>query len=295
MRCATIGDIALDVRVRAGEPLARGADARGEVSLSPGGSAANVAVWLARLGATSVCVGSTGRDRAGALVRADLRREGVRVVGPRRGRTASIAVLLEPSGERTFVTDRATALDLRPEDVPADLWDELTVLHVPAYSLFEGALARTSEGMVDEAHRRGVTVSVDLSSESLLRAYGPESFAALLRRLRPHVLFGNEDEATVFAPSRRRTALLDALAGFAPIAVLKCGADGAVLSHDAGTHHQPAPAVRVVDTTGAGDALAAAFLLERARGTPPADALRAGVALASAVVGADGARPTVQL
>ena len=69
MRFATIGDIAVDVLASAGEALTRGADARGSVRFVPGGSAANVAVWAARLGASVSCIGATGADPWGAWLR----------------------------------------------------------------------------------------------------------------------------------------------------------------------------------------------------------------------------------
>src|SRR5215470_16206716 len=104
VRLATIGDIAVDVLAGAGEALTRGADARGSVRFVPGGSAANVAVWAARLGARVTCVGATGADPWGAWLRDDLRREGVHVIGPVRGRTAAILAFIDAEGERTFVT-----------------------------------------------------------------------------------------------------------------------------------------------------------------------------------------------
>ena len=182
IRLATIGDIAVDIRAAAGEALTRGADARGAIRFLPGGSAANVAVWAARLGARATCVGAVGADPWGAWLADDLRREGVAMIGPHRGRTATILTFLHADGERTFVTDRAAALSLQPRDLPDTLWDGLDMLHIPAYSLFEGALAETATWAAHRARERGVALSIDLSSASLLRAYGPARFAALLAR-----------------------------------------------------------------------------------------------------------------
>ena len=128
------------------------------------------------------------------------RREGVTVIGPRRGRTATILTFLDAEGERTFVTDRAAALSLLSTDLPDPLWADVDVLHIPAYSLFEGSLADTATIAARRAQERNRTVTVDLSSVSLLRAYGPARFAALLAGLRPAVLFANLEEAqAVFA------------------------------------------------------------------------------------------------
>lgn len=294
MHLAAIGDIAVDIRAAAGEALTRGADARGDIRLLPGGSAANVAVWAARLGARATCVGAVGADPWGAWLRDDLRREGVTVIGPRRGRTATILAFLDADGERSFVTDRAAALSLQPHEVPATLWDGLDMLHIPAYSLFEGALAETATEAAFQARERGVTLSIDLSSVSLLRAYGPARFAALLSDLRPTVLFANLEEARPVFAAATADAAAEAMRAVARIAIVKCGARGILVASDAGRLVASAPA-HAVDSTGAGDALAAAFLVGYGLHRHVERAAWAGVRLAGAVVQGEGARPPVHL
>lgn len=294
VRLTTIGDIAVDVFAVAGEPLTRGADARGSVRFIPGGSAANVAVWAARLGAGATCVGATGADPWGAWLRDDLRREGVHVVGPVRGRTAAILAFVDDAGERTFVTERGAALTLAPSDLPADLWKGCNALHIPAYSLFEGALAATSRAAITEARARGAAISLDLSSASLLRAYGAERFAALLAAVRPDMLFANLDEAQPVFGVTTAAEAAEAMRAVATVAVVKRGADGILVASPAGNLRAAAPAP-VVDATGAGDALAAAFLVEHARSGDLDRAAWAAVRLAGAVVQAPGARPPVRL
>jgi len=290
----TIGDIAVDIRAVAGEALTRGADARGGIRFLAGGSAANVAVWAARCGARATCVGVVGADPWGAWLRDDLRRAGVTVVGPRRGRTATILAFIDAEGERTFVTDRAAALTLRPDDLPEMLWDGCDALHIPAYSLFEGMLAVTTVGAVHRARSAGATISVDLSSVSLLRAYGLGRFAALLADLQPDLLFANLDEAQTLFTVGTSDAAAAAMRAVARVAVVKRGAAGALIATDEGEWRAAAPAA-AVDSTGAGDALAAAFLVEYTRHGDAGRAAWAGVRLAGAVVQGEGARAPVRL
>jgi len=290
---ATIGDIAVDIRAAAGEALTRGADARGDIRFLPGGSAANVAVWAARLGTRATCLGAVGADPWGAWLRDDLRREGVQVVGPQRGRTATILTFLDADGERTFVTDRSAALSLRPADLPDDIWHRLDAFHIPSYSLFEGPLAETATLAACRARERGTVLSIDLSSASLLRAYGTERFVALLARLRPDVLFANLDEARVVFAVETMDAVT-AMRAVARVAVVKHGAAGIFVASDAGCVTASAPA-HAVDSTGAGDALAAAFLVHFVRDNDVARAAWAAVRLAGAVVQGEGARPPVRV
>src|SRR4029078_12968381 len=102
-----------------------------------GGSAANTARWLARLGVRTQLVCAVGRDGAGRSLVEQRKRDDVvvrasRVAGQRTGR---IGVLVVPSGERSFVADRRAADWLRPEDLRADWFEGLDLVHLPGYSL----------------------------------------------------------------------------------------------------------------------------------------------------------------
>ena len=109
----------------------------GRVSLHQGGSAANTARWLARLGVQTQLIGAVGRDAAGRALVDALRSDGVttRVVRTGGQRTARIGVLVDPTGERSFVADRAAADALAPADLREGWFREVAVVHLPAYSL----------------------------------------------------------------------------------------------------------------------------------------------------------------
>ena len=72
-----LGDFAWDVLIRTNSELLHGGDTFGEVMLTPGGSAANVAVWARRNGTDTSFIGKIGRDRFGQLAEEDLAREKV--------------------------------------------------------------------------------------------------------------------------------------------------------------------------------------------------------------------------
>ena len=120
------------------------------------------------------------------------------------------------------------------------------LLHLPAYSLTRAPVS----GAALAAAARVPRLSVDLSSTSVLNEYGVARFRALLRRLRPQVVFGTEAEA-------------DLIGGFAGTdlagtdLVVKLGARGV----RAGDGEHPAHPVDAVDSTGAGDAFAAGYLV----------------------------------
>ena len=109
MLVCTLGDLTLDVIVRLGGPVAPGGDVDAEITIGPGGQAANVAAWAAALGADARFVGSTGADDAGALARTRLAALDVEIVGPVGGANGTICSLVTPSGERSMASDRRAA------------------------------------------------------------------------------------------------------------------------------------------------------------------------------------------
>jgi sugar/nucleoside kinase (ribokinase family) len=246
MLVCTLGDLTLDVIVRLSGPVAPGGDTDAEIRLGPGGQAANVAAWVAELGGQARFVGKTGDDDAGELVRGRLARLGVEIVGPVTGRNGSICSLVTPEGERSMAADRGTARELREEEID-DRWMQCDHLHVSGYALLAHPVADAAVRAVALAREAGARVSVDLSSWSTIRDAGQERFRALVASLAPDVVFANEDEDRVFG---------GALPGVAWI--LKHGARGCSFDGD---ERDALPVAEVVDTTGAGDALAAGWIV----------------------------------
>ena len=267
MLVCTLGDLTLDVVVRLAGPVATGGDTDAEIRIGPGGQAANVAAWAASLGTQARFVGKTGADDIGALTRARLEAHGVEVAGPVEGRNGSICSLVSPGGDRSMAADRGAARDLRPEELNPK-WLRCDHLHVSGYALMVEPVRSAAVHAVALARESGARVSVDLASWSAIRDSGVDAFVAAVHAVRPDVVFANEDEERIVGRE-----LVEA------VWILKRGARGC--SFD-GVEWDALPVEDVVDSTGAGDALAAGWIVGG-----PARALEA----AARCVGQIGAMP----
>ncbi len=237
----TIGDLILDVIVLPDAPLAQDGDTPATIRLGAGGQAANVAAWAAALGATSRLICKRGTDGATGLAAAELARFGVEIRGPVvEGRGGVVVSVRDGDGRRTMASDRGVASLLHPSDLDPSWVESCDVLHVSGYCLLREPMAQAAI----EAARIARRVTVDLASAHDIEIVGARRFAALLEELRPDLVFATESE---------RAAVPD----FDATWVIKLGARGA--SFPEGLY--PAPPVVAVDTTGAGDALAAGYLV----------------------------------
>jgi ribokinase len=258
-----LGDLVLDVVLAPARPLEPGTDVPGRVAIVQGGSAANTARWLGRLGARSSLIAAVGRDSAGrALVKA-IRADGVtlhvsRVAGARTGR---IGVLVASDGERSFVQDRGAAELLEPGELRAAWFAGADAVHLPVYSLLGGPLGEAGRRALELGRAAGALVSIDLASIAPLMAGGRRAARALVGEVMPDLVFATAPEAEALLGG----GPLDALLEFASIAVVKRGSKGAtVLSRVGGEtlrFEAATEAQRAIDTTGAGDALDAGFLV----------------------------------
>ncbi len=281
-RVIVLGDLVVDVVLAPRAPLEAGTDVPGRVMLRQGGSAANTARLLGRYAASVTLITAVGRDATGRALVCELRRDGVKVhaIEISGSRTGRIGVMLQPDGERSFVQDRAATLQLAPRHLRRRWFDDAALVHLPAYSILDEPLGDAGRRAARLAHKAGALLSIDLSSSGLLLAHGRAAALELVAGLRPDLVFATEWEAAALVDDP--TALLEV----APIVALKCGRRGAVvLRREASDGLGPrleikADGVETTDTTGAGDAFDAGFILGWLEG------LAAGIPAAAALTNA---------
>jgi ribokinase len=249
-----------------------------------GGKGANQAVAAARLGAAVTFVGAVGADELGAAAVAELAAEGVDVGAIARlaGVATGVALItVDAAGENSIAVASGANAELDGDAVRAALDGRLdgpagVVLlghEVPAAAVLAGAQAARDAGWTP-----------------ILNPAPARELPAALIALAP-LLTPNASEAGALAGTADPEAAAAALAGRtgAPVLVT-LGARGALLVDGTGTRRLAAPAVEVVDTTGAGDALNGALAAELAAGRTLADAAQVAVRAASLSTRRPGAR-----
>jgi sugar/nucleoside kinase (ribokinase family) len=248
MRLCALGDLLLDVIVRTDGSSGPDAEGNAETRVGAGGQAANVAAWAASLGAEARFVGKRAGDGAGELARRELTGRGVEVLGPvaADGRNGVVVSLVDPEGARTMLSDRGVAPDLRAEELDVRWFGGCEWLHLSGYSLFRRPIDEAAAKAAGAVQAQGGRLSVDLSSAAGILAYGPERLLSRLELLQPDVVFANESELASIGGEPAGKTL-----------VVKRSSEGFTIDG----RSYPALATDIVDTTGAGDALAAGYLV----------------------------------
>ena len=306
-----VGDLVWDVLVKPDRLLLPGGDTTGRIALAPGGSAANVAVWIARAGMPAGFVGKVGADDFGNLVVADLEREGVAAHVSRTDAhdTGVILVLIDRAGQRSMVTNQGADFHLLPENLPEQVLRSCAHVHITAWSLFTDPPRRAAIRAAQIAKEAGATVSFDPASYQMILEMGFDKFQRITADLPVDILFPNRDEGQALTgetdPHAIALELHQRYAG--AIIALKLDRDGCYVLAGDHAQHYPTGDGPVVDATGAGDAFDAAFLASylrdggRAGEEQDASQANAGARLAAAaklanaigswVVAHYGARP----
>jgi fructoselysine 6-kinase len=237
----------------------------------PGGNALNVAVAAARAGAEAAYLGAVGTDRAGEVVLAGLRAEGVDVSRVRvvAGPNAHADVTLV-EGDRVFVGSGVGVSRFALDPVDLDWASTFDLVHTGDCSMLEDQVADLA----------GVApISFDFSVQ-----HDPTYIDPLL----PHLAI-----ACFSASGLPEEAALDLLAAAVArgprLALATRGTAPAILHDGRRTWHQAVVPTTVVDTLGAGDSFIGRFLVGVVAGEDPAVTLEAAARAAAVTGGSYGA------
>jgi sugar/nucleoside kinase (ribokinase family) len=274
-----VGDLNADLILRAPQeealrPVMGTEKLIDDATLTLGGSAANTACGLVRLGVPATLVACIGNDPLGDLLLDLVGRHGVDPGGVVQHPSAKtgISTALSTPHDRGFLTYLGALVELRAEDLPARLLERARHLHTTSYFMLAGLRPGLPE-LLATAKRHGLTASLDTGFDPAQRWTGLDELWPYL-----DVFLPNEVEALAITRARTVEQAAALLAQRVRCVVVKRGPDGCLAACHGRIERVGAPEVPVADTTGAGDAFNAGFLAGWLEGLPLQRCLALGVA-----------------
>jgi ribokinase len=231
----------------------------------PGGKGSNQAIAARRLGGVVHFVGCVGNDRYGDEAMKLWKAEGVSVDGVRRvpTHTGVGLIVVEPSGANAITVEPGANAEIRPGDVEA------------AFQRVRGCSTLLTQLEISRDAAVAATRLGKKSGAKVMLNPAPAVPAAELDLSFVDVLTPNETEFEVLTGTRDIDEGARALLSRGPsTVVVTLGAMGAKVVTREDSFLVPAPKVRAVDTTGAGDAFNGALAVALAEGEPLAAAVR---------------------
>jgi ribokinase len=220
-----------------------------------GGSAANTIVGLARLGVNVGCIGKLAQDREGKRILRDLVNEKVDVNGvvtSEDGASGVVFCFVDEGGERTMYVQPGVNDELTQQEVDVDYGCNTQVLHLSSF------ISETPFEVQKELLNACDEVRVSLDPGRHYAMKGLHALRPILKQC--YTVFPNESEVKLLTGEEFVKGTHVLLKEGAQIVAVKLGARGCYVTDGVEEHLIDAYEVKVVDTTGAGDAFCAGFL-----------------------------------
>lgn len=227
---------------------------------SSGGSAANTVIGVSCFGGSAYYACKVADDDDGAFYLKDLEAAGVGVnlETYEGGRTGNCLVLITPDADRTMNTFLGITAMFGPEQIEAAVVAVSDTVYIEGYLLSSDSGFEAAQAAQKVAQAAGVPVALTLSDPFIVNVFG-ERVAALIDK-GIDLLFCNEVEAQSYACVETTDAACEVLSDRVREFAVTCGADGARVGRDGALHHAPGFQVEALDTNGAGDMFAGAYL-----------------------------------
>ena len=301
------GDICADLLIPYGQALSVQSEAVDPdaltVRFSHGGSVANTAVTLARLGAPALFLGTAGQDAFGRALKAGLEQEGVDaslLTLKDAAMTTMVLLVLDKQGERVpfaFPRVKASQHNITEDQIPDDILARISWMHSSGMTLREDPAAANQLSLMRRCHEAGIPVALDVNAR--LESIQDSTFAHNIQAALSYcdLLFGSaEDELCPLAGESYPDAAAKKLLETVPMVIARRGEKGATVYTRSEVFSSPAFPVPIRDRVGAGDVYDGAFLASLLSGHSPQEANRRACAAGAWCVSHFGGRsgPTLQ-
>ncbi len=262
-----------------------------------GGSAGNTMACFASFGGKGAYIGKIADDALGTTFAGDLHHMGVDYKTEpltNGSSTGRCMILVTPDGERTMNTFLGAAVELTPEDIDPEFIAKAQVVYLEGYLFDPPKAMEAFIKAAREAHEAGRQVSLTLSDPFCVNRHR-ESFKDLVQN-HVDILFANEDELKSLYETDDLEEALEIVKDKCAITATTRSEKGSVIINSGHrTDIEAEKNVKVIDTTGAGDAYAAGFLYGFTKHMNMEQCGRLGSIAAAEVITQMGPRPSVSL
>lgn len=226
-----------------------------------GGSAANSLVALSQFGGNAFYCCKVANDEAGSFYRQDLEKAGVSTRLEEQdndGLTGKCLVMVTPDAERTMCTHLGITIDFSEQELELSTIAEADFLYIEGYLATSEIARKAVQKARAAALDCGTKIAVTFSDSSMVKYFkeGLQEF------LEPGVdlLFCNEEEALEYTGEPDFDCAMATLLNYAREVVITRGPAGAIIGQQDQRVQIPGFAIQAIDTNGAGDMFAGAYL-----------------------------------
>lgn len=285
-----VGDLMRDIVVHPKGPIRRGSDTVASISIVPGGSAGNQAAWLAHCGVPVTLLSRVGQ-RDLSMLENELQGFGIgsALVPDPDAQSGRLICMIDPDGERSFLTDRGAGLNLCVDDAKRLQLNDYSHICLSGYLFFSETGRKVGQYVIAEAQKLDVPVLLDPASAGFIQDVGVANFLDWTRGA--NFVLPNEDEARVLTGADNPSDQLRVLLKTYQNVILKRGGAGATALVNDRELSATAAAIEMVDSTGAGDAFLAGYVGALKSATSNQNALDEASLWGTMACGVSGGRP----
>ncbi|MFN5865899.1 MAG: adenosine kinase [Candidatus Kapaibacterium sp.] len=257
--------------------------------MSSGGSAANTVIAFRQFGGRAAYKTLLGKDSLGDFFAGEFDELGLHLFADRSSShpTGTCVVLVTPDGERTMQTSLGVNTNFSREHVNSEVIKRSEWLYIEGYKFTEESGAEAIDEAIFHAKKAGVHVAVTFSDTFIVNVFRDSLHRAVQKA---DLIFCNEFEAKAYAETDSADEAFKSLTSSIPHVVMTMGSQGSRLRVSGSEYHVPAFETTVLNTNGAGDMYAGAFLYGMTHGYKADASGRLASYASSLVVAQHGAR-----
>ena len=231
------------------------------IKRSCGGSACNSVVAASMFGSSAFFSGKVADDEEGVFFVKDLKRSGVdfHQVDPSNGVTGKCLVMVTPDAERTMNTNLGASLELSYQEVDEKALANSDWLYIEGYVVTDDQRTSVARDAMAYAKQNGVKTSLSLSDPFIVEVFS-DNIKTIIGENGVDLIFCNGDEARSFTGTHTIEAAAEALKKYAKTFAITRGPGGSLVFDGDNLIHTPGVLSNAIDTNGAGDMFAGAFL-----------------------------------